>query len=340
MILIIICLFMLFEISVGDDLNYYWSKDILKQLNNRLHAINASDISKIPFSDLISDYSNELSHLHVAEIMKSRSGIFIDAHTSKSYTTTCEHRNYSSCGYIPLSFLRYGLDSIISEGNIPKDITNTSNKVHLKELIAKGVVKYNDKDTLIIFSTCNQLNMTILSLDYLNKAMTSDMDLLIIDDYSQDSTISYLIKKGYAIITKTSAKGLTNSWNIGYHIANSLGYKYLMITNNDILIPKDALQIIKKELYNHVLVGPMTTKSGSGHNPLQVSLVQTKNENSFIFICRHFQLFIILLHIINLQMNISIIQEMYNRFKIIYPTYIQVIHSLINLIIQNITFNL
>lgn len=127
-------------------------------------------------------------------------------------------------------------------------------------------------DMLIVLTTCNQLNMTLLTLEYLRNSFT-DADLVIIDDHSIDGTPVYLLKRGFHVITKSTATGLTASWNLGYHLGMLLGYQYIAFCNNDILIPSGSLSIIKQELRSHAFVIPLTTRLGAGHNPLQVCFI-------------------------------------------------------------------
>jgi hypothetical protein len=131
---------------------------------------------------------------------------------------------------------------------------------------------------LIVFTTCDQLAMTILSLQYLtlhiesSSSRTTIADLLIVDDHSVDGTVEYLRKRGFAVITKDEATGLTDSWNIGYRTAIALGYDHILFTNNDVLITSGSLELMNQALQTHAMVLPITTDKGAGHNPLQVRL--------------------------------------------------------------------
>eukprot|EP01038_Epipyxis_sp_PR26KG_P010841 gene10841-14552_t len=124
------------------------------------------------------------------------------------------------------------------------------------------------KEMLIILTTCNQLKMTIFALEYL-KSSHEDADFLVVDDHSVDGTVDYLVKKGYAIVTKNEPRGLTDSWNVGYEIANSMGYKHIIFTNNDVLVTSLSVKILNKELRTKALVVPLTSPRGAGHNPVQ-----------------------------------------------------------------------
>lgn len=126
------------------------------------------------------------------------------------------------------------------------------------------------KDTLIVFTTCNQLKMTMYALEYIKPALAY-ADLLIVDDYSVDGTVDYLTKKGYAVMTKNKAMGLTDSWNKGFQVSVKMGYKYVTFTNNDVLVTKDGIKQLHDVLRREALVVPMTSTLGAGHNPAQVS---------------------------------------------------------------------
>lgn len=124
-------------------------------------------------------------------------------------------------------------------------------------------------DTLLIVTTLNHFSMTSKLLESLNR-VKDDFDLLFIDDSSSDGTAEYLIKKGYAVIHHETPKGLTYSWNIGYRLSRILGYKYLVLSNNDVILPNGAIGAMRDVLINDVsVVVPLSTDKGAGHNPSQ-----------------------------------------------------------------------
>jgi hypothetical protein len=180
---------------------------------------------------------------------------------------------------VTASFGIYSLHYTISD--LMKDQTSIVYKENSKlDFVSKLSVEFLPPDSipslplnemLIVLTTCNQLNMTILALDYLKDSF-SEADLIIVDDYSVDGTPEYLIKKGYTVITKDHAKGLTDSWNKGYEFANVMKYKYVIFTNNDVLLTSTTVKVMKEDLKNEALVGPLTTLIGAGHNPSQVYL--------------------------------------------------------------------
>lgn len=133
-------------------------------------------------------------------------------------------------------------------------------------------------EMLLVFTTCNQLEVTILSLQHL-KNIESLIDILIVDDHSTDGTVEYLRKKGYAVISKPKATGLTESWNLGYRLALAYGYENALFTNNDVLISSGTLEILNLGLKNYPVIVPMTSTKGAGHNPIQ-SLAISHNINA------------------------------------------------------------
>ena len=127
------------------------------------------------------------------------------------------------------------------------------------------------KKTLFVITTFNQSEYTRLCLDSL-KLITESYDVLVIDDVSTDNTIEVCKEYNVEYITKNKGKGLTNSWNIAYQHFKSNNYDYLILANNDILIPDLAITEMKNILdkWPSSLVVPMSTKLGAGHNIEQV----------------------------------------------------------------------
>lgn len=89
-------------------------------------------------------------------------------------------------------------------------------------------------------------------------------------DFTYCLTHRYLAKKGFMVLSKSAASGLTQSWNMGYHVAVALGYRYVFFANNDVLVPRGALEEMKAVLAYNELAVPLTTTKGAGHHPGQV----------------------------------------------------------------------
>ena len=134
--------------------------------------------------------------------------------------------------------------------------------------------------TLLVITTYNESEYTKLCFDSL-KNIEDDVDVLIIDDCSTDNTVDLCEEYGHEVITKERGLGLTDSWNRGYYefkqrwIYDESGqddnYDYLIIANNDILIPRGSITELKKTFYKwpYSMVVPTSTTRGIGHNVYQ-----------------------------------------------------------------------
>ena len=99
---------------------------------------------------------------------------------------------------------------------------------------------------LLVITTYNQSKYTKLCFDSLEK-LDDNFDVLVVDDYSTDDTLEICREYNHEVITKDEPLGLTDSWNKGYYefknrwFVNESGmddnYDFLILANNDILIP-------------------------------------------------------------------------------------------------------
>ena len=126
---------------------------------------------------------------------------------------------------------------------------------------------------LHVITTYNQSEYTKLCFDSLKK-LNDNFDVLVVDDYSTDDTVEFCNEYGYEVIMKNEGKGLTHSWNLGYSRFKMGDYTYLIIANNDILIPDGALSELVSvyQKWPYTLVVPLSTTSGAGHNAQQQSV--------------------------------------------------------------------
>jgi len=118
------------------------------------------------------------------------------------------------------------------------------------------------KRTLLAVTTYNQIKLTQNFLN--NFSPVEGVDIVIYDDFSQED-YSKLSSERVRIVLKDKGMGLTDSWNQAYRdFKNNSEYDYLIIANNDILIPNGALHELFKELEENTLVVPMSTSWGAG----------------------------------------------------------------------------
>ena len=130
-------------------------------------------------------------------------------------------------------------------------------------------MSHPSNNTLFVITTYNQSNITRACLDTLIEL--DDIDILVVDDASSDDTVQVCNEYKVNVIQKDRGYGLTDSWNRAYQYFKQRSYKYLVIANNDILVPKGSISELRNVLdkWPSSLVVPMSTKLGSGHNPMQ-----------------------------------------------------------------------
>jgi hypothetical protein len=104
---------------------------------------------------------------------------------------------------------------------LPQKFLSSPNSINECVKICESLnhVTTKSSDTLLIFTTCNHLPVSIRSLQSISSRHASSddsYDIVIIDDHSIDGTTDYFKKKGFFVIEKEEPLGLTHSWNIGY----------------------------------------------------------------------------------------------------------------------------
>lgn len=127
----------------------------------------------------------------------------------------------------------------------------------------------NSKKTLLAFTTANQLEYNIKGIRSILKNKPNYIDLVVFDDASNDGTVEWCRSNNISIITKKSAMGLTHSWNLAYEKFKKENYKHIIFSNSDIIVPKKSLELLLQENEKFIIVSPLSTKKGVGHQPLQ-----------------------------------------------------------------------
>tara|TARA_R110000824_G_scaffold246785_2_gene435948 strand:+ start:218 stop:997 length:780 start_codon:yes stop_codon:yes gene_type:complete len=120
---------------------------------------------------------------------------------------------------------------------------------------------------LLVITTYNESHYTKLCFDSLKK-LDDDFDVLVVDDCSTDDTVKLCNEYDHRVITKDEGLGLTDSWNKGYCEFKNRNYDYLIIANNDILIPQGAINELVESFkqWPYSLIAPTSTTRGVGHN--------------------------------------------------------------------------
>jgi len=128
---------------------------------------------------------------------------------------------------------------------------------------------------LVVVTTCNHLDVSLGSLASISRAVEKaslDWDIVVVDDHSIDGTVQTLRRLGFAVLEKKQATGLTQSWSLGYRLAQQLGYKFVIFSNNDVILADSTLATFEYDLLSEiepVLLVPITSDKGAGHNPAQ-----------------------------------------------------------------------
>lgn len=119
------------------------------------------------------------------------------------------------------------------------------------------------KKALLAITTYNQTQIT---MNFLKNFFPVDgVDIVIYDDCSQEDYSSFESER-VRVVLKDNGMGLTDSWNRAYQdFKKDNSYDYLIIANNDIIIPNGSLEELFKELDKNTLVVPMSTAWGAGH---------------------------------------------------------------------------
>jgi len=128
---------------------------------------------------------------------------------------------------------------------------------------------------LIAVTTYNKLSMTKKTSEWF---CDLGYDLLYIDDFSIDGTQEYISQIKVDAILKNKRRGLTDSWNRAYAYFKTSEHTHLIICNNDLLIPRGA---IENMLSNHPLVVPVCNEQGAGYACKEQSI--KKNRGGFAF---------------------------------------------------------
>lgn len=135
-------------------------------------------------------------------------------------------------------------------------------------LVRKNSINKEDK-TLLAFTTANQLQYNVKGIESIIRNKPDNIDLIVFDDASNDGTVEWCQENNISIVTKEKALGLTHSWNLAYQIFKKEGYKNIIFANSDIIVPKGALEMLLKQNEKYIIVSPLSTLKGVGHQPLQ-----------------------------------------------------------------------
>lgn len=231
-----------------------------------------------------------LTQTYLTEILRSRRGPYIGDKSKKSVTEIVTTESGTHVGFWtqPMGtggsvYNMYGLDYL-------PYLSHTSDMMELElyhrtrvgatNLNTQKMFSKLHRDTLIVFTTSDRLEMTVVALKRLKESV-ADFDLIIVDNHSVDGTVPYLVKKGYFVVSKLAPTGRVGSLNIGFHISVELGYRYVIFVGNDVLVPRGAIHQLRADSKTEALVVPLTTLTAAGPHLTQVGRYLTTASSFF-----------------------------------------------------------
>ena len=153
------------------------------------------------------DISNlNLHEKYFAEYISTYSGVYVDDNGVDILAVSPhpERANESGSCVLTKSKLMRSYGVALREYNIkPYSDIKTQINEHNRDFSAADCTRIQTRleqaaktshDTLVVFTTCNHLEMTVLSINSLESSR-DQFDLLVVDDYSIDGTTDYLIKQ-------------------------------------------------------------------------------------------------------------------------------------------------
>ncbi len=118
--------------------------------------------------------------------------------------------------------------------------------------------------TLLIITTAGRFDL----LKGVLGSLRAPVDVLVVDDATPDpergQMLSLCAERGCDWQTKTSPKGLTDSWNRAYQYFKTTSYEVCILANNDVLFPKGfSIGLIQTLRKTHCdIVTPFTNQPG------------------------------------------------------------------------------
>ena len=113
------------------------------------------------------------------------------------------------------------------------------------------------KDILLAVTSYNQVEFTRRCFETLKDFRGK---IICMDDASSDPVEDLCKEFGVDFYGRSEAKGLTHSWNQAYRIFLESRFRYLVISNNDVLFPSRSLANLADDLSVYPYVGVMTRK--------------------------------------------------------------------------------
>jgi len=121
---------------------------------------------------------------------------------------------------------------------------------------------------LLVLSTAGRLHWLKGAVETFEKTLNDPLaipwDLLVIDDATPDEIgiRDFCKEHGIAFVTKERPSGLINSWNLAYQYFMSNGYKFCILSNDDVRIPRRFSRGFLDGLRKFDIIGPVSNDPG------------------------------------------------------------------------------
>lgn len=118
---------------------------------------------------------------------------------------------------------------------------------------------------LLVLTTAGRLQWLRGAVETLKN---TPLDVLVIDDASppEIGIGPFCKQKGLMLIAKPKVCGVTDSWNRAYNFFKKKEYKACIISNDDVLFPRDFFRGLVWGVYKkgYTLLGPLSNAPGDG----------------------------------------------------------------------------
>lgn len=121
-------------------------------------------------------------------------------------------------------------------------------------------MSFASSKTLVAITTFNHCEYTRRCLETL---MGVSQEVKVYDDCSTDGTRELCQEFKIPFLSNRRPQGLTSLWNQAYREFVDRNYEYLIISNNDVLFPRGALDQFEQDLEQHAYVGVLTRLNDS-----------------------------------------------------------------------------
>ena len=117
------------------------------------------------------------------------------------------------------------------------------------------------KKLTIAVSSANNIDLTEACL----KSIPTSYSVIVYDDSSTEPVEELCAKLGVGFVGHSFPKGLTNLWNVAFGDFLKTNSDILLITNNDILFPRDSIEqmVDAFSIKNPIMLGPLSNRPGA-----------------------------------------------------------------------------